>query len=126
MIKLLNIATGKPPNRALAFRHTIVILIVIAASVSAFAHGGFNHVRGTVVKVANNVLTVKTATGNVDVKLNNRTYLIRNDHKAQLADLKLGARVVVDVAENSKDKIAHSIKIGPVTKPVNQPPGSRR
>src|SRR5262245_33479503 len=126
MIKLLNVTAGKPPNRALAFRHTIVILIVIAASVPAFAHGGFNHVRGTVVKVANNLLTVKTATGNVDVKLNNKAYLTRNDQKAQLADLKLGARVVVDVAEDSKDKVAHLVKIGAVTKPVDQPPGSRR
>src|SRR5215813_8111917 len=112
MIKLLNVTAGKPPKRERAiWRLTIVILIVIAASVPAFAHGGFNHVKGTVVKVANNLLTVKTATGNVDVKLNNKAYLTRNDQKAQLADLKLGARVVVDVAEDSKDKVAHSVKI---------------
>ena len=97
-----------------------IILLAIAASATAFAHGGFDHVRGTVVKVANNVLTVKTAKGNVDVKLDNQTDLTRNDQKAQLTDLKPGVRVIVDVPEGSKDKIAHSVKIGALTKPVDQ------
>ena len=119
MTDRLNITTGKPPNRALGLGLSI-ILLVIAASAPAFAHGGFDHVRGTVVKVANNVLTVKTAKGNVDVKLDNQTELTRNDQKAQLADLKLGARVIVDVPEGSKDKIAHSVKIGALTKTVDQ------
>ena len=78
MTDRLNITTGKPPNRALGLGHSI-ILLVIAASAPAFAHGGFDHVRGTVVKVANNVLTIKTAKGNVEVKLDNETDLTRND-----------------------------------------------
>ena len=119
MTNRLNITTGKPPNRAVG-PGLSTILLVIAASAPAFAHGGFDHVRGTVVKVANNVLTVKTAKGNVDVKLDNQTDLTRNDQKAQLADLKLGARVIVDVPEGSKDKIAHSVKIGALTKTVDQ------
>ena len=119
MTDRLNITTGKPPNRALGLGLSI-ILLVIAASAPAFAHGGFDHVRGTVVKDTNNVLTVKTAKGNVDVKLDNQTELTRNDQKAQLADLKLGARVIVDVPEGSKDKIAHSVKIGALTKTVDQ------
>ena len=60
MTNRLNITTGKPPNRALGLGLSI-ILLVIAASAPTFAHGGFEHVRGTVVRVANNVLTVKTA-----------------------------------------------------------------
>jgi len=97
-----------------------MILLVIAACAPAFAHGGFDHVRGTVVKVANNVLTVKTAKGDVDVKLDNKTELTKNDQKAQLADLKPGTRVIVEVPQNNKDKIAHSVKIGaPAVKPPN-------
>ena len=119
MTNRLNITTGKTPNRALGLGLGLsIILFVIAASAPAFAHGGFDHVRGTVVKVANNVLTVKTAKGNVDVKLDNQTDLTRNDQKAQLIDLKPGVRVIVDVAEGSKDKIAHSVKIGVLTKPA--------
>src|SRR5712692_5773905 len=119
MTNRLNITTGKPPNRALGFGLSM-ILLVMAASAPAFAHGGFDHVRGTVVKVANNVLTVKTAQGNVDVKLDNQTDLTRNDQKAQLADLKPGVRVIVDVLEGSKDKIAHSVKIGASAKTVDR------
>jgi hypothetical protein len=54
------------------------------------------------------------------VKLDNRTYLTRNDQKAQLADLTLCARVVVDIPEGSKDKVAHSVKIGAITNPVDK------
>ena len=36
-----------------------LVLVVLAAQI--IAHGGFEHVIGTVVKVENNVLTVKTA-----------------------------------------------------------------
>ncbi len=76
------------------------------------AHGGFDHVIGIVVKVENNILTVKTAKGNVDVRLNEKTEITRNDQALPIAELKPGARVVVDIPEGSKDKIAHSVKVG--------------
>ena len=37
---------------------------------------------------------------------------------AQAADLKAGVRVVVDVPEGSKTKLAHSVKIGAAAKAV--------
>ncbi|MGA7235111.1 MAG: hypothetical protein WBY44_05510 [Bryobacteraceae bacterium] len=86
--------------------------ILLALANQTLAHGGFDHVIGTIVRVANNVLTVKTAKGNVDVSLNDKTEITKSDQKAVLADLKPGARVVVDVPEHSKVKIAHSVKIG--------------
>ena len=87
-------------------------LVLVALATQVIAHGGFDHVVGTVVKVENNVLTVKTAKGDVDVKLNEKTEITRNDRKAQAADLKPGTRVVVDVPEGSKDRVAHSVKVG--------------
>ena len=120
MINPLNVTTGKPLNPARVFGFRINVLLIIAASAPVLAHGGFEHIRGIVVKVVNNVLTVKTDKGNVDVKLGNQTYLIRNDQKAQRTDLKFGARVVVDVHEGSNDKLAHSVQIGAITKPVDQ------
>ena len=85
---------------------------MLAFAVQLIAHGGFDHVIGTVVKIENNVLTVKTAKGDVDVRLNEKTEITRNDQKAQIADLKPGTRIVVDVPEGSKEKIAHSVKLG--------------
>jgi hypothetical protein len=109
-----HITKSKPLHGALAFGLSL-LLILSGAAAPAFAHGGFDHVQGTIVKVANNVLTVKTAKGNVDVKLDDHTDLTRNGQKAQAADLKPGARVVVDIPEGSKEKVAHSVKIGVVS-----------
>ena len=93
---------------------TAKALLAIAALTPVFAHSGFEHIRGTVAQVANNVLTVKTAKGNVEVKLDGRTDLTRNNHKAQVSDLKPGARVIAEVPEGSKDHIAQSVRIGAV------------
>ncbi len=67
---------------------------------------------GTVASVSGNVLTVKTAKGNVDVKLDDKTEISKGDVKVQASDLKAGLRVIVDIPEGSKDKIAHSVKVG--------------
>src|SRR5579863_5744072 len=88
-----------------------VLSIVLALAPAVFAHGGFDHVTGTVVQVSNNVLTVKTTKGNVDVTLNDKTEISKGDQKALTADLKAGLRVIVDIPEGSKDKIIHSVKI---------------
>src|SRR5215470_4979514 len=89
---------------------------MLAIAPAVFPHAGFNHVMGTVVQVSGNVLTVKTAKGNVDVKLGDRTELTSNGRKAQVADLKPGARIVAEVPEGSKDNMAESVKIGAAPK----------
>jgi hypothetical protein len=95
---------------------TKFLTLFLGAALFVFAHGGFDHVMGTVVKVTNNVVTVKTAKGNVDVKLDDKTEFTRNSLKAQLTDLAPGARVVIDVPEGSKDNLAHSVAIGTAAK----------
>jgi hypothetical protein len=90
-----------------------IVLTLMALVTPSFAHGGFDHVRGTVVGVDNNVLTVKTSTGNVAVKLDSRTQFTKNGQKAQLSDLVRGARVIVEVPQaKGLDKVAQSVKIG--------------
>jgi hypothetical protein len=89
-----------------------VALVVLALAMQLMAHEGFDHVMGTVAGVENNVLTVKTAKGNVAVRLDGKTEITRNDQKADIGDLKVGTRVVVDIPEGSKDKVAHSVKLG--------------
>ena len=105
-----NITITKHLHRTLIACLAAALLALAAAPV--FAHGGFDHVAGTVVQVTNNVLTVKTVKGNVDVKLNDKTELTMNDHKAQLLDLKPGVRVFIDIPEGNKENLAHSVKIG--------------
>lgn len=87
-------------------------VFLLAAAAPVFAHGGFDHVIGTVAKVDHNMLTVTTAKGPVMVMLNDKTEITKDSKKAMQADLKTGARVVVDIPEGSKDNMAHSVKIG--------------
>ena len=80
------------------------------------------------VSVNNNVLTVKTSTGNVAVKLDSRTQITRNDQKAQLSDLVPGARVIVEVPQaKDKEKVAQSVKIGAAAPgaAAGKPPGKK-
>ena len=81
-------------------------------TLSMLAHGGFEHVAGNVVKVANGVVTLKTSTGMVDVKLDDKTAITKEKQKAGVADLVPGTRVVVDIPEGNKENLAHAVKIG--------------
>ncbi len=90
----------------------ITSLLTLLLAGAVFAHGGFDHVTGTVVKLENSVLTVKTVKGDVAVTLDAKTEITRSDKPAQAADLKAGVRVVVDIPEGSKTNLAHSVKIG--------------
>jgi hypothetical protein len=96
----------------LKLRTIIISAVCVAFSATVWAHGGFDHVMGTVSKYENNVLTVNTGKAVVSVKLDEKTELMKGNAKASLADLKPGVRVVVDIPEGSTDKIAHSVKIG--------------
>jgi hypothetical protein len=95
---------------------TSLLTLLLACAAQVFAHGGFDHVTGTVVKLENSVLTVKTVKGDVPVTLDAKTEITRNDKPAQAADLKAGVRVIVDIPEGSKTKLAHSVKIGTAAK----------
>jgi hypothetical protein len=96
--------------------NTIIISFLLTCAAQVFAHGGFDHVTGTVVKMDNNVLTVKTAKGDIPVTLDAKTEITRDGKAAQNAELKPGVRVVVDIPEGSKTKLAHSVKIGAAAK----------
>lgn len=91
-----------------------LVIVVLALPLAVFAHDGMEHVLGTVVKVTDKVLTVKTAKGNIEVTLNDKTEITHDKHPAQVADLKAGTRVAVDAMKDKDGKtlIAHTVKIG--------------
>jgi hypothetical protein len=101
-----------PRPRITITKAVLAFTVILSLAMPMFAHGGFDHVMGTVVKVADHVLTVKTTKGNVDVKLDEKSELTKDGMKADIVDLKPGVRVVVDIPEGNKDKLAHSVKIG--------------
>jgi hypothetical protein len=107
-----NTITTKSAQMTFSLRAATLCLGLVLLAFPIFAHGGFDHVVGTVAKVDNNMLTVTTAKGPVMVMLNDKTEITKDAKKAMMADLIVGARVVVDIPEGSKDKLAHSVKIG--------------
>jgi hypothetical protein len=113
-------------NRRRNITITSLLGLFLACAGQVFAHGGFDHVTGTVVKLENNVLTVKTAKGDATVTLDAKTEITRNEHAAQVADLKPGVRVVVDIPEDSKTKVAHSVKIGAAAKAGTTVPAAHK
>jgi len=87
---------------------------ILAAT--AFAHGGFEHVMGTVSKVSAQSVTVTTAAKkNVDVGLTAKTTYTRGDKTVTAADMKVGDRVVIDATEVNEALTAASIKLGAAT-----------
>lgn len=104
----LNITTTK---RALA----LTTLLLFAAALT-FAHGGFEHVMGTVTKVTPQTVTVQTtANKTVDVAINEKTTYARGTVKVAAGDLKVGDRVVIDATGEAPKLVAASVKIGTAT-----------
>ena len=105
-----------------------IILTLTALAGPSLAHGGFDHVRGTLVSFNNTVHIVNTSTANVAFKLYSRTQITNNDRKAQLSELVPGARVIVEVPQaKNKERVAQSVKIGaaPSTTGAGKAPGKQ-
>ena len=93
-----------------------VIALVLAMSAGALAHGGHEHVRGTVKSIEADLITVQLA--------DKTTKVLRIDAKTEfetaagkptkLSAIKAGDRVVIDVPEHKSNALL--IKVGAATK----------
>lgn len=97
-------------------RAILLLTLAIAATLApgiALAHGGLEHVRGTIAKVSDQSVTVTTAAGKtVEVLLDAQTTYARADKPIQKADLKVGDRVVIHAAEKGTTLTAHTVEVG--------------
>src|SRR6204780_2573237 len=89
----------------------LILLIALAIAPGiAFAHGGLEHVRGTIAKVSDQSVTVTTAAGKtVEVLLDAQTTYARANQPIQKTDLKVGDRVVIHGAEKGATLTAHTV-----------------
>jgi Domain of unknown function (DUF5666) len=96
----------------------ILLLIALAlAPAIALAHGGLEHVRGTIAKVSDQSITVTTTAGKtVEVLLDAQTTYARADKPIQKTDLKVGDRVVIHAAEKGSTLTAHTVEVGAAAK----------
>ena len=80
------------------------VLAFLAAGAIGLAHGDNDHVRGTVTTISAQGITVQTTAKAVrTLALNDKTTFQKGGHKATLADLKVGDRVVVDVPKSTNE-----------------------
>jgi hypothetical protein len=94
-----------------------VLLIALAITpMIALAHGGLEHVRGTIAKVSDASVTVTTTAGKtVEVLLDAGTTYARAEKPIQKSDLKVGDRVVIHAAEKGTTLTAHTVEVGVTT-----------
>ncbi|HJT71313.1 MAG TPA: DUF5666 domain-containing protein [Terriglobales bacterium] len=91
----------------------IVCLALLPTIVSA--HGGEEHVTGTVTKISDTSVTVKTTQGKtVEVGFDSKmTTYERAKQPIQKTDIKVGDRIVIHAMEVNEKLVAHSVEIGP-------------
>src|ERR1700686_1055579 len=98
--------------------HIAIVAIVSLALLStiAAAHGGEEHVTGTVTKISDTSVTVKTTAGKTveigfDAKM---TTYERAKQPIQKTDIKVGDRVVIHAMEMNEKLVAHTVEVGTV------------
>jgi hypothetical protein len=97
-------------------RIQIALLAAVALAflpTRATAHGGEEHVTGTVTSISDTAVTVKTTAGKtVDVGFDAKTTYERAKQPIQKADIKVGDRVVIHAMEMNEKRVAHTVEIG--------------
>jgi uncharacterized protein DUF5666 len=98
---------------------SLALALAVAAAPAAFAHGGHDHVMGTLKAVDLKARTVEVETRDgkrVTVQIDDKTKYLRGDAAAQESDLAAGLRVVIDAAAVDGKQVAREIKLGPAPK----------
>ena len=91
----------------------LALFLLLASVQSAFAHGGAEHVMGTVSKVSAQSVTVHTTDNkNVQVGLNAKTAYTRDKKKVAATDMKVGDRVMIEAKEVDEKLVADSVALG--------------
>ena len=92
----------------------VLALALLPAIVSA--HGGEEHVVGTVTKISETSVTVKTAAGKiVEVGFDAKTTYARAKTSIQKTDVKVGDRIVIHAVEVNEKLVAHTVELGGAT-----------
>ncbi len=94
----------------------ILICSLVLGSLSgsmAFAHGGMEHVLGTVTAMTDHSLSVKTRDGAVKtVEFDGETKFVKGDAPATIRDVQVGSRVVIHAYKDDNSLHAAEVRIG--------------
>jgi PIN domain nuclease of toxin-antitoxin system len=94
-------------------RLSLLVVSVLLAGGFAFAHGGEQHVMGTVSKVTQSTITVTTTDGkSVEVALTPQTIVTKQDKTIGVKEIKEGDRAVIHAKKNGENLEATRVQIG--------------
>jgi Domain of unknown function (DUF5666) len=78
-----------------------------------FAHGGMEHVLGTVTEITGHSLAVKTRDGAIKtVEFDSETKFVKGDAAATIKDVQVGSRVVIHAHNHDNSLHATEVRIG--------------
>ena len=103
-------------------RRTLIAIFAVATlallSTIAAAHGGEEHVIGTVTSISDTSVSVKTTAGKtVEVGFDGKTTFARAKQPIQRSDIKVSDRIVIHATEVNEKLVAHTVEIGATTTP---------
>jgi hypothetical protein len=96
----------------------LAFVALAAATGTAFAHDGVEHMKGTVTQITDKAITIQVADKDkmvMTILLAPDTRFERSGKTATAKDLKVGERVVVDVVVKDKAMTAKAVKFGAAT-----------
>ncbi len=86
-----------------------------------FAHGGMEHIMGTVTAVSEHSLSVKTSDGAVTaVEFDGETKFTKCNPAATARDVQVGKRVVIHAHKHDNSLHAAEVKIGKAAPPAQR------
>lgn len=99
---------------------TLFVSLVLLAIV-ALAHGGEEHLMGTVTKITDKTVTIEMKDKKAaEVVLTPETKCMKGDATAALKDVKVGDRVVIHAKKSGDKLVATMVKIGTAPAPANK------
>jgi len=100
-------------------RFAIALFIVALLCTLAIAHGGMEHILGTVVSVTGHSISVKTADGSVkEVICETTTKFLKGTTEVTIKDVAVGSRVVIHAHKHDASLVAAEVKISTITAPA--------
>ena len=95
-------------NRPLGFTALLVL-----ATTMMLAHGDEQHVMGTVTKITDSTITVKTTDAqSVDVSVTAETKFTKKGQPISVKDVKKGDRIVIHAKKNGETLVATTVNVG--------------
>lgn len=92
---------------------SLILIQLLLLGTLTFAHGGMEHVLGTVSAITDHSLSVKTRDGATKtVEFDSKTKFVKGDAAATVKDVQVGSRVVIHAHNRDRSLHAAEVRIG--------------